>query len=653
MNAFFRKLIYLLLFMLGWFAAGPLSVNAQVATLYQSVEQALKFSPQLQALTHNNEAIGYDLKQVRAGYRPTVDLLLGYGLGQHSDSVTRLPGADPSDSDWDSRGDATLRLAQKIYDGGETSQSISIQQALLDSANFGTQDATQEISLNAISAHLDVYRQHELVALAAKDLEVHQDIYRSLSEISHAGAGNIADVTQTQARLARAQSILIVSESDLSRAISNYERVVGVKPGELAFAEVPESMPGSLEEALRGMEENNPGLSAFNAKLMEAEARVGLARSAYRPKFNLELSSRYYDQLEGDPSWQHTNDAMFVMRWNLFNGGQDKEATNAAISRKYQSRSNRDGKLLELREATASAWTTYLSLQSQKQAYQDAVASGEKTFDAYLKQFSVSRRSLLDVLNAEKEYFQSARQLVSVSVDEVIVAYRILSLGGALQIPKPSGGNDFAKDFSRLAQAIVLPSAVQSRSADSPTVPSLPAADPEGKSTTTEAPVALATASATAAPAKPDTRRSIEIGPCINKPVLEEAKNILHSRGVVARQTPGTGMVTVTRLLEGVYPSDAAYKRLTELKKTVDAFVSPEAGKLAIYVGSFFKADKALRYAELLAEKKIAVTPMAVEIEMQGNMLTVQPIDRQTAVTISEQMSRIGLTAKLIPPAPD
>ena len=94
-------------------------------------------------------------------------------------------------------------MTQKVYDGGETSQSISIQKALLDSANFGIQDATQAVSLNAISAHLDVYRQHELVALAVKDLAVHQDIYRSLSEIAHAGAGNIADVTQTQARMAQ------------------------------------------------------------------------------------------------------------------------------------------------------------------------------------------------------------------------------------------------------------------------------------------------------------------------------------------------------------------------------------------------------------------------------------------------------------------
>ena len=131
----FDKHVPLLIVSLFWAVAVPLSVNAQHTTLHQSVEQALRYSPQLQALVHNKEAITYDLRQTRGRYRPSIDLLLGYGAGQHSDSVTRLPGADPSDTEWNSRGDATLRLTQKVYDGGETSQSISIQEAILPCQN--------------------------------------------------------------------------------------------------------------------------------------------------------------------------------------------------------------------------------------------------------------------------------------------------------------------------------------------------------------------------------------------------------------------------------------------------------------------------------------------------------------------------------------
>ena len=114
--------------------------------------------------------------------------------------------------------------------------------------------------------------------------------------------------------------------------------------------------------------------------------------------------------------------------------------------------------------------------------------------------------------------------------------------------------------------------------------------------------------------------------------------------------TSGSGKVTLTRLLEGVYPSEEAYPRLEAIRKTADAFVMPENGNLAIYVGSFQNPQKANAYAQVLAKKKIEVTLVTVEIEMPGHMLLVQPVERPIAQSLSEQMAQLGLTAKMIPP---
>lgn len=625
----------------------PLCLYAQVTTLYQSAERALAFSPQRQAMVHNNQAMEHDLKQARARYGPSVDLLLGYGAGQHSDSVTRLQGADPSDSDLNSRGDATLRLTQKVYDGGETRQTISIRQAVLESARHGLKEVTQAIVFDAISAHLDVYRYSELVALAKKDFQVHQDIFHALSDIEQAGTGNIADVTQTQTRMARARSVLISSQSDLRAASAYYERVVGTKPEALAFAGLPEAMPASLDDALVKTEQSNPGLLAINAILSETQARVDLARSAYKPKFNIELNSRYNDHLDGDPSWQHTNEAMLVMRWNLFNGGQDKQGVKAALSRNYQNRLKRDDKLMELRESTAATWATFLSLQEQKKAHRDAVALSEKTFDAYLKQFSVSRRNLLDVLNAEKEYFQSARQLVDVSVDEIISAYRILSLTGKLKAMEISDAGELSTDLSRLAQAIELPSAAISPGLYLPTTPYLPSGSSDHLSAAAKEHLLRAAESEPGSPAKPEDRFLFEIGPCITTHELKEAKKILRGSGVDFQQILGSGMVKFTRLREGLYTADEAHRRFEELKKaSIDAFVLKENKRFAIYVGSFYDPERVRRHTRWLETKKIAVTPVVAEVQRKGSMLIVQSVDGQTAAIISKQLSGLGVTTK-------
>jgi adhesin transport system outer membrane protein len=432
----FVKPIYLIIILPLFILAAPTIVVAGATTLYQSVEQALSTNPQLQTLAHNSQAPQHDLEQSRGGYLPSVDMSLGYGLEQHSDSITRNSGADPSDKDWDPRTDADLRLTQLIYDGGETGSQVSIQQALLDSGNYQLQAGTQAVALDAVTAHLNAVLQRELVVLAEKNLKVHQDIYQSLAEREQAGAGSISDVTQVQARLARAESTLYLSQAELNRAIANYTRVVGTHPGELTHAGIPEALPQTLEEALQRTEQKNPELLALDAEIVEADSKYTLARSNYQPKIDLELSSRYNDQLEGDSSWQNTNAAMLVLRWNLFRGGQDKAGVNSAVSRKYQSRSRRTAKLVELIEETKTVWANYIALKRQKVAFRDAVDYSRKTFDAYLKQFSVSRRSLLDVLIVENDGFQSAVQLATVGTNETIAAYRILKLMGALQVSR-------------------------------------------------------------------------------------------------------------------------------------------------------------------------------------------------------------------------
>jgi adhesin transport system outer membrane protein len=419
---------------MGWLALFPLCAQAQATTLYQTVQQALAFSPELQAVTHNLEAAQYDLKRTRGRYLPSLDLNLGYGLEQYSDQGTRQPSANPSDSDWDPKQEATLILRQNIYDGGETSNLVSMAKERLNSANFLIQDTAQAIALIAINAHLNVYRLRELVALAEKDYEFHHEILRSLSEMEKAGAGDVAAVTQTQARMARTLATLSSSKANLDKNIANYVRVVGMQPGPLTYTEGPVVMPYTLEEALIRAAFNNPELMVLDARISESEARVKFERSANWPKFNVELSSRYFDQLEGDTSWQMTNQAMLVLRWNLYNGGQDKAAEREALSRTAETRATRDGRLLELQEAIATAWSSYFSLQHQKEAYQAAVDYGQRTLEAYLMQFSVSKRSLLDVLDAEKEYFLSASQLVNVLTDKAIAAYQILALVGDLNL---------------------------------------------------------------------------------------------------------------------------------------------------------------------------------------------------------------------------
>jgi hypothetical protein len=142
---------------------------------------------------------------------------------------------------------------------------------------------------------------------------------------------------------------------------------------------------------------------------------------------------------------------------------------------------------------------------------------------------------------------------------------------------------------------------------------------------------------------------SIEIGPILREQELKEAISILHGNGFDSHQTLGIGAVKVTRLLEGLYTREMAHERFNAIQNVVDsAFIIPEKGKLAIYVGTYHNRAMATEKIKQLAQKNIKVTAVTTELKMKGAILVVKQVDRLNIETITDQMSVMGLSVKVI-----
>ncbi len=105
------------------------------------------------------------------------------------------------------------------------------------------------------------------------------------------------------------------------------------------------------------------------------------------------------------------------------------------------------------------------------------------------------------------------------------------------------------------------------------------------------------------------------------------------------------GQVKVTRLLEGLYPPDKAHKRFNAIQHVVDsAFMIPEKGKLAIYVATYHDRAKAIQRLKQLAQKNLKVTAVATELKRKGTILVANRVDQSYIETITDQMSKLGLS---------
>lgn len=398
--------------------------------LADSVITALEYSPRLQILQNNEIAIGHERDRAHGGYYPSVDVAFGYGAEAHSDQLTRRQDTENHFYD---RLEASIRLSQLLYDGKETKSQVGIEEAKLQSATFRTYDNAESISLDAVIAHLEVNRQRKLVALAEKNVQDHKNILGNLEERQEAGAGSIADVDQTQARLARAYASLAKIQGELQTAEAGYLRLVGKLPGDLEFYDVPEEfIPATLDEAVSATLAGSPKVLALDADIEEAEQRIELSRSNFLPKVHAELSSSYEDQIESSETYEHNNQGMLRLRWNLFNGGSDIADRKAATSRKMQDIAARNDRSDIVVEETRASWAELEAARKSVVALGNAVNFNQKTLESYLKQFNVGQRTLLDVLDAHNELFQSSGLLVTAQTNEVIATERLLALSGRL-----------------------------------------------------------------------------------------------------------------------------------------------------------------------------------------------------------------------------
>ena len=137
---------------------------------------------------------------------------------------------------------------------------------------------------------------------------------------------------------------------------------------------------------------------------------------------------------------------------------------------------------------------------------------------------------------------------------------------------------------------------------------------------------------------------TVTVGPFINTAELHRAIGLLQELGMQPQEKAGRGLVTMIRLLEGVYPAAAARIRLAELKKIVDsAFLLPVGDQLGVYVGSFHQEDRAQKMRDDLAEKMIDVLFVDSEVMMSGTLLIALQADQQTANEVVRHISSLGL----------
>jgi adhesin transport system outer membrane protein len=198
------------------------------------------------------------------------------------------------------------------------------------------------------------------------------------------------------------------------------------------------NLPANIREALQLAYQGNSGFHAAIKNISALQANVKVERSGYYPKAELRArqvvsrNNNGFDERVDAARYGDESAIELAITYNLFAGGATRSAVRRALEEVNQAKDLRDKACVDLRQTTQIAYNDSQRIGEQLKSLDQHRRSSDKVRTAYSEQFKIGQRSLLDLLDAENEYFQANRAYTSAQADLNIAYARTLTATGGL-----------------------------------------------------------------------------------------------------------------------------------------------------------------------------------------------------------------------------
>jgi adhesin transport system outer membrane protein len=384
-----------------------------VSGLKEAITQGVMISPRVNADWYNFTAKGFAEQGARGGYYPSVDLAARIGREDRD-----TPLLDIGDFSYDA---TQFSITQMLFDGFATRDEVARLGYDKLSQYYTFKRASEEVALEVAVAYLDAVKYQRLVGFARDNLQVHRSIKEQIAERAGGGVSQGVDLDQAVARVGLAETNLVIEVANLNDVLNRFQRLVGAYPGaNLAVPAVPEGkIPELRGAALEIAYERSPVINAAIENLRAAQEALNLTNAPMMPRFDLRYRNEVEHDTDGIDGRFNTEAVELVMTYNLFRGGADSARKreyyslyNAAIEERKQA-------CLNVRQEISNNFNELAALREQVVLTEVSRKAQDATRKAYRDQFDRGRRSLLDLLDSQNEYFDAERSNINAIVNEV------------------------------------------------------------------------------------------------------------------------------------------------------------------------------------------------------------------------------------------
>ena len=315
--------------------------------------------------------------------------------------------------------DGGLELSYTVFDFGARAGRISAAQANVLAANSLFNDAHRRVIYQVEQAFYQVLNSAGQLTAAQTNLTNAQTVQQAAEDRLQNGLATLPDVLQARSATAQAEYELQaiigaqeIAQGNLGKALGN-PPTIPVRVQALEQFSIPDSLAGTVDEALNRAFAQRPDLIQQLAEVRAANARVKEARAAYYPVLSLGAAGggqSLYGSQDSGP-WVHRGNfvggAGLSLTWALFDGG-DRKSKLAGAKAEVQAS---EARVNAARDTIAEeVWRAYSNLRTAFRQRQSALAllsAAGQSYAAALESYNRGVRNLLDVTAAQRTLAQA------------------------------------------------------------------------------------------------------------------------------------------------------------------------------------------------------------------------------------------------------
>jgi outer membrane protein len=418
----------------------------QADNLLSVYRQAQQSDPQLRAAIAAHQSTLEVIPQSRAALLPNIGLSGDvsrdrYEQRKDSDVNNPLLGGSGKETSYATNKTYGVDLRQPLF---RRDRFIQLEQAgdRVTQADAELAATEQELILRASTRYFLVLGALDNLDFVKADKEVIGRTLEQATQRFEVGLTAITDVHEAQARYDIAVSEEINAEKELEDAREALRELTSEMPGtiEVLQPEIPlvAPNPADQDQWVTTALDQNPLLLAAQAAVNAARNEIRVQRAGHYPSVDLTANYSYRDNDFGGTGLPiERNDSAVGVELNLplYQGGVVRSRTRQSKHQLTQSQEEQMKRQREIERQVRNNYRGVITGISRVKALRQAIVSNETALEAAETGMEVGTRTIVDVLDAQRELLRARRDHARARYDYLLDTLRLKQAAGILGEP--------------------------------------------------------------------------------------------------------------------------------------------------------------------------------------------------------------------------